>query len=47
MNFLLPDVFASSTDFDEWFDLGGKKQVGEDEDETPEDKEKHNKSVID
>lgn len=23
LNFLLPDVFASSDDFDEWFDLGG------------------------
>jgi hypothetical protein len=24
LNFLLPDIFSSSEDFDEWFDLGSK-----------------------
>jgi SWI/SNF-related matrix-associated actin-dependent regulator of chromatin subfamily A member 5 len=24
LNFLLPDVFSSSEDFDEWFNLGAK-----------------------
>lgn len=24
MNFLLPEIFASSDDFDDWFDLGSK-----------------------
>lgn len=24
LNFLLPDVFSSAEDFDEWFDLAGK-----------------------
>lgn len=36
LNFLLPDVFASSDDFDEWFDLGGqnaaKKAIANGED---------------
>jgi len=50
---LLPDVFSSSDDFNEWFDLGGKKQTvgdegqGEQNQEIAEDKEKHNNSVID
>jgi SNF2 family DNA or RNA helicase len=56
LNFLLPDVFASSDDFDEWFDLGGqnaaKKAIANGEDismqvtETDEEKEKKNKSII-
>jgi SWI/SNF-related matrix-associated actin-dependent regulator of chromatin subfamily A member 5 len=29
LNFLLPDIFSSSSDFDEWFELGGKKQGGD------------------
>jgi len=24
MNFLLPEIFVSSDDFDDWFDLGSK-----------------------
>jgi len=24
LNFLLPDIFGSAEDFDEWFDLGSK-----------------------
>jgi SWI/SNF-related matrix-associated actin-dependent regulator of chromatin subfamily A member 5 len=24
LNFLLPEIFSSSADFDEWFNLGGK-----------------------
>ena len=25
LNFLLPDIFSSSSDFDEWFNMGGEK----------------------
>lgn len=31
MNFLLPEVFASSDDFDEWFDLKGSDEMTEKE----------------
>jgi len=40
LNFLLPDVFSSAHDFDEWFDLGAKAETG-----LAETEEK-NKSVI-
>lgn len=43
LNFLLPEIFASSGDFDEWFNLGtsgGLEEMSESE------KEAHNKSVI-
>jgi len=26
LNFLLPDIFSSSSDFDEWFNMGGEKK---------------------
>jgi SWI/SNF-related matrix-associated actin-dependent regulator of chromatin subfamily A member 5 len=35
LNFLLPEIFSSADDFDEWFNLGAKG----DEDETEEEKE--------
>ena len=40
LNFLLPEIFASSADFDEWFDLG------KDEDLTNEEMEAKNSDVI-
>jgi len=46
LNFLLPDVFSSSEDFDEWFDLGARKNEEGDEEETPQQKEERNKAVI-
>lgn len=42
LNFLLPEIFSSSDDFDEWFNLG---PVGSEE-LTEEEKEKKNKQVI-
>lgn len=27
MNFLLPEIFSSSDDFDDWFDLGSKNNA--------------------
>ena len=41
LNFLLPEIFSSSDDFDEWFNLG----AGEEE-MTEAEKEKKNKQVI-
>jgi hypothetical protein len=35
LNFLLPEIFTSSADFDEWFNLGDK----EGEDLTDQEKE--------
>jgi SWI/SNF-related matrix-associated actin-dependent regulator of chromatin subfamily A member 5 len=40
LNFLLPEVFASSDDFDEWFDLKG------DDDLTDKEIEEKNSNVI-
>jgi SWI/SNF-related matrix-associated actin-dependent regulator of chromatin subfamily A member 5 len=42
LNFLLPEIFSSSADFDEWFSLGGKA----DEDMSDREKESKNKNVI-
>jgi len=39
---LLPEIFSSSEDFDEWFNLGPSKE-GED---TQQQRENHNKGVI-
>ncbi len=39
LNFLLPEVFASSEDFDEWFDLAGKNN------ENLSDKEREEKNT--
>ncbi len=51
LNFILPDVFSSSDDFDEWFELGGKAKDDNELEgaapETDQEKEKRNKSVID
>ncbi len=33
LNFLLPEIFASSSDFDEWFNLGGNEELSEQEKE--------------
>jgi len=41
LNFLLPEIFSSSDDFDEWFNLG---DTGEEM--TEADKEKRNKQII-
>jgi SWI/SNF-related matrix-associated actin-dependent regulator of chromatin subfamily A member 5 len=46
LNFLLPDVFSSSEDFDEWFSLGNKETEEDGVEETNEEKEKRNKGVI-
>jgi hypothetical protein len=40
---LLPEIFASSSDFDEWFNLGG---TGEDVEMSDKEKEDRNKAVI-
>jgi len=45
LNFLLPEIFASSSDFDEWFNLDGKGD-GEEEELTDVEKEKRNKNII-
>lgn len=37
LNFLLPDVFSSSADFDAWFNLGKKKTKKEEAEEDEED----------
>lgn len=42
LNFLLPEIFASSNDFDEWFNLGGKEEG----DMTDTEKEERNKQII-
>jgi len=40
LNFLLPEIFTSSADFDEWFNLGGNEDLSE------EEKANRNKQVI-
>jgi SWI/SNF-related matrix-associated actin-dependent regulator of chromatin subfamily A member 5 len=40
LNFLLPEIFSSSADFDEWFDLGKSDEL------TPEETEKKNSEAI-
>jgi len=40
LNFLLPEIFKSSDDFDEWFDLGAKNDLSDAE------KEKKNNKMI-
>ena len=40
LNFLLPEIFSSSADFDEWFNLGGNEEL------TEQEKELRNKQVI-
>lgn len=40
LNFLLPEIFTSSSDFDEWFNLGGNEEL------TEQEKEVKNKQVI-
>jgi len=40
LNFLLPEIFSSSADFDEWFDLGKNDEL------TPEETEKKNSEAI-
>jgi SWI/SNF-related matrix-associated actin-dependent regulator of chromatin subfamily A member 5 len=42
LNFLLPEIFASSDDFDQWFDLGSKGN----EELTNEEKEIKNTEVV-
>jgi hypothetical protein len=39
---LLPDVFSSAEDFDEWFDLGNKGN----ENMTDKEKEEKNKEIV-
>jgi SWI/SNF-related matrix-associated actin-dependent regulator of chromatin subfamily A member 5 len=42
LNFLLPDIFSSSEDFDEWFDLGSKANSNL----TDKEKEEKNNQMI-
>ncbi len=42
LNFLLPEIFSSSDDFDEWFDLGNKQNA----EMTDGEKEKKNDEII-
>lgn len=44
LNFLLPEIFKSSSDFDEWFNLSGTKEDGTEL--TEAEKEQHNKTII-
>lgn len=47
MNFLLPDVFSSSEDFDEWFDLGGSRNIEKMDKMTDKEKESRNREIVD
>ena len=42
LNFLLPEIFSSADDFDDWFDLGAKGN----EELTNEEKEIKNTEVV-
>lgn len=42
LNFLLPEIFTSAEDFDEWFNLGGKNL----ENMSDEEREKRNSETI-
>lgn len=42
LNFLLPDVFGSSEEFDEWFDLNGAQNANL----TDEEREKRNTEIV-
>jgi SWI/SNF-related matrix-associated actin-dependent regulator of chromatin subfamily A member 5 len=42
LNFLLPEIFVSSDDFDEWFNLGSKAN----ESLTDKEKEEKNQEMI-
>jgi len=42
LNFLLPTIFSSSDDFDEWFDLNNKDNV----DLSDEEKARKNDDII-
>ena len=42
LNFLLPTIFSSSDDFDEWFDLANKDNV----DLSDEEKARKNDDII-
>ena len=42
LNFLLPEIFGSSDDFDEWFDLGNKANL----ELTDQEKEEKNNQII-
>jgi SWI/SNF-related matrix-associated actin-dependent regulator of chromatin subfamily A member 5 len=42
LNFLLPDVFGSSDEFDEWFDLSGAQSANL----TDEEREKRNTETV-
>jgi SWI/SNF-related matrix-associated actin-dependent regulator of chromatin subfamily A member 5 len=42
LNFLLPSIFSSSDDFDEWFDLNNKDNV----DLSDEEKARKNDDII-
>jgi SWI/SNF-related matrix-associated actin-dependent regulator of chromatin subfamily A member 5 len=43
LNFLLPEVFSSSEEFDEWFDLSGQNA---NQSLTDEEKEKKNSEIV-
>jgi len=42
LNFLLPEIFTSSSDFDEWFSLGGTAEA----DLSDKEKEERNTKII-
>jgi hypothetical protein len=42
LNFLLPEVFSSADDFDEWFDLAGKNN----EKLTDREREEKNTEIV-
>ena len=44
LNFLLPEIFSSSADFDEWFNLAGDGEDGQEL--TDAEKEQRNKKII-
>lgn len=42
LNFLLPEVFSSSDEFDEWFDLSGNQNA----DMTDQEREQKNEEIV-
>ena len=46
LNFLLPDIFSSSQDFDDWFGLNDKNNENDDNKKTEEQQEERNAEIV-
>ena len=46
LNFLLPDIFSSSTDFDEWFGMSDKDTNIENKEKAEEEAEERNAEIV-